>query len=203
MKQILIIVLCLISSSVLFAQGKVKKGENEGVDVMMEAYLKANKGMIDSAKPMIDFFLKYDEKDSAKAPSQSDFDELLNQMGIMDEVQNDKSGLTKEDAFQFINAYINADKNIGKEKVIQPQTNTESELQKELKKAEKLFEDSMPEIEKLMKQAEKEAEKINTNPNLIPYGDFRKKAKQMKPELTENEIKAAYDDLMKTLGNTH
>ncbi len=200
MKQVLVIMICFFTSTSLFAQVKDKKDEGEKIQ---EVYMKANKANIDTAKPLIDFFLKYDEKESSKAPDQTDFDQLLNQMGIMDEVKNDKSGLTKEDAFQFINAYINADKNIGKEKPTQPNTNTESELQKELKKAEKLLEDSMPEIEKLMKEAEKEVEKMKMNPNLISYGDFRKKAKQMKPELTESEIKAAYNDLMKTLGNTH
>lgn len=200
MKQVLVMMICLFTSSALFAQTEEKKDEG---DKIQEAYLKANKANIDAAKPLIDFFLKYDEKDSSKAPNQNDFDQLLNQMGVMDEVKNDKSGLTKEDAFQFINAYINADKNIGKEKSTQPKTNTESELQKELKKAEKLFEDSMPEIEKLMKEAEKEAEKIQMNPNLIPYGDFRKKAKQMKPELSESEIRAAYDEMMKNFGYTN
>ena len=188
--------ICLYTSTSLFAQVKDKKDEG---DKIQEVYMKANKANIDTAKPLIDFFLKYDEKESSKAPDQTDFDQLLNQMGVMDEVKNDKSGLTKEDAFQF----INADNNIGAKESTQKNLNTESELQKELKKAEKLLEDSMPEIEKLMKEAEKEAEKIKTNPNLIPYGDFRKKAKQMKPELTESEIRAAYDDLMKTLGNTH
>ena len=200
MKQAFIIMICLMAYSSLFAQTEEKKDEG---DKIQEVYMKANKENIDAAKPLIDFLLKYDEKDSTKAPDQNDFDQLLNQMGVMDELKNDKSGLTKEDAFQFINAYINADKNIGKQEATKPSSDTESELQKELKKAEKLFEDSMPEIEKLMKEAEKEAEKIKTNPNLIPYGDFRKKAKQMKPELSESEIKAAYDDLMKTLGNTH
>ncbi len=200
MKQVLTIIICLVISSSLFSQVKDKKDIG---DKMMEAYKKANKANIDTAKPLIDFFLKYDEKESSKAPDQTDFDQLLNQMGIMDELKNDNSGLTKEDAFQFINAYINADKNIGAKKPSQTNINTESGLQKELKKVEKQFEDLMPEMEKLMKEAEKEVEKMKMNTNLISYEDFRKKAKQKKPELSESEIKATYDDLMKTLGNTH
>ncbi len=200
MRQILIIVICLVTGSSLFSQVKDKKDIG---DKMMEAYRKANKANIDTAKPLIDFFQKYDEKESSKAPDQTDFDQMLKQMGIMDEIKNDNSGLTKEDAFQFINAYINADKNSGAKKPSQTNINTENGLQQELKKLEKQFEDLMPEMEKLMKEAENDVEKIKMNTNLIPYGDFRKKAKQKKPELSENEIRAAYDDLMKTLGNTH
>lgn len=66
-----------------------------------------NKEAIEVSAPMINLFLKYQGGD--KKVNQGDFDQMLNQMGIMDDVQNDKSGLTKEDAFNFINAYINAD----------------------------------------------------------------------------------------------
>ncbi|PKQ65804.1 hypothetical protein BZG02_02015 [Labilibaculum filiforme] len=195
MKQVVVIIICLFTSSVLFAQTKEKT--NEG-DKIQEAYIKANKKSIDTAKPMIDFFLKYDEKDSLHAPNQVDFDQMLNEMGLMDEIKNDKSGLTKEDAFQFINAYINADDNIGKEKPAQPNSNTESELQKELKKAEELLENAMPEMEKWMKEAEKEAEKMNLNPNIISYDDFRKRAKEKQPDLSESEIRDAYNEMIKS-----
>ncbi|MRT93136.1 hypothetical protein [Ancylomarina sp. 16SWW S1-10-2] len=205
MKQIQIITLMflMISSSILFAQEQ-KKVNNKTDDASIQAaYMKINKKSIDNAKPMIEFLLKYDEKDSTKAPKQADFDLLMKQMGLNEEIKNDGSGLTKEDAFQFINAYINAEDNIGKEKPTQPNINTESELQKELKKAEELFENAMPEMEKMIKEAQKEAEKIKINPDLIPYSDFKEKAKQMKPELSESEIRAAYDELMKNLGYTN
>lgn len=199
MKQVLVLLICLFVSASLFAQIKDKNAEE---DKIQEADVKANKANIGVAKPLIDFLLKYDEKDKSKAPDQIDFDQLLNEMGIMDQVENDKSGLTKENAFQFINAYIKADKAIGKEEQANKPKH-ESELDREVKKAEKQFEDLMPEIERIMKEAEKEAAKIKLNSNLIPYGDFRKRAKQMKPELSESEIKVAYDDLMKTIGDTH
>ncbi|WP_461632011.1 hypothetical protein [Labilibaculum euxinus] len=198
MKQILVIVLCFVANSTLLAQGKVEK---EGVDVMLEAYMKTNKNMIDSTKPMIDFFLKYDEKDSLKAPNQSDFDQMLNQMGIMDEVKNDQSGLTKEDAFQFINAYINADKSIGKEGEKPDKPVQESQLDQELKKAEKQFDEAKPELEGMLKEAEKEFEKLQNQSNFMSYEDFRKRAKQRKPDLSESEIRDAYNEVMKVLGN--
>ena len=198
MKQILVIVLCFVANSALLAQGKVEK---EGVDVMLETYMKANKNMIDSTRPMIDFFLKYDEKDSLKAPNQSDFDQMLNQMGIMDEVKNDQSGLTKEDAFQFINAYINADKSIGKEGEKPDKPVQESQLDQELKKAEKQFDEAKPELEGMLKEAEKEFEKLQNQSNFMSYEDFRKRAKQRKPDLSESEIRDAYNEVMKVLGN--
>ncbi|MUP36447.1 hypothetical protein [Labilibaculum euxinus] len=198
MNQILVIVLCFVANSALLAQGKVEK---EGVDVMLETYMKANKNMIDSTKPMIDFFLKYDEKDSLKAPNQSDFDQMLNQMGIMDEVKNDQSGLTKEDVFQFINAYINADKSIGKEGEKPDKPVQESQLDQELKKAEKQFDEAKPELEGMLKEAEKEFEKLQNQSNFMSYEDFRKRAKQRKPDLSESEIRDAYNEVMKVLGN--
>lgn len=200
MKQVLVIMICLFISSVLFAQTKEKKDEG---DKIQEAYVKANKKSIDTAKPMIDFFLKYDEKDSFKAPNQSDFDQMLNEMNVMDEVKNDRSGLTKEDAFQFINAYINADKNIGKKKPAQPNINSEGELQKELKKAEKQFDEAKPELERILKEAEKEFEKLQKQSNFMSYEDFRKRAKAKKPDAGESEIREAYNELMKVLGNPY
>jgi hypothetical protein len=203
MKQILVIVLCFTTSFASFAQEKAKKSEKEGVDVMLDTYMKANKKMIDSTKPMIDFFLKYDEKDSLKAPNQSDFDQMLNQMGVMDEVKNDQSGLTKEDAFQFINAYINADNAIGKEGEKPKKPVLESQLDKELKKAEKQFDEAKPELERMWKEAEKEFEKLQKQSNFMSYEDFRKRAKAKKPDARESEIKEAYNDLMKVLGNPY
>jgi hypothetical protein len=185
--------------SVLFAQTEEKKDEG---DKIQEAYLKANKKSIDTAKPMIDFFLKYDEKDSLKAPNQVDFDQMLNEMGIMDEVNNDKSGLTKEDAFQFINAYINADNAIGQED--EPnKPEQESQLDKELKKAEKQFEEVKPEVETMLKDAEKEFEKVQTQSSFMSYEDFRKRVKAHKPEASESEIQAAYNEMMKEFGNPY
>lgn len=203
MKQIQIItfVFLMISSSILFAQEQ-KKVSKKNTDASIEAaYMKINKKSIDNANPMIEFLLKYDNKDSTETPKQADFDLLMKQMGLSEEIKNDGSSFTNEYLFQFIDTYINADMNIEEEKSTLP--NTESELQKELKKAEKLFENAKPEMEKLIKEAQKEAEKIKINPDLISYSDFKEKAKQMKPELSESEIRAAYDELMKNLGYTN
>jgi len=183
----------MIISNVLFAQEQ-KKVNKQKTDTSIEAaYIKANKKTIDAAKPMIDFFLKYDKKDSTKAPSQADLDLLIKQMGLSEQVKNDGSRLTKEDAFQLIDAYIKADKNSPKTKDKTKNTSDSELFNKEIKKAEAQFEELKPEIESVMKEAQKKAEQMKHQMPGISYQDFRKKAKTKKPELSEAEIKKAYE----------
>ncbi len=194
--QITTLILSLIFPFILFAQEQKKASEKSADTLIEAAYMKINKKSIGKAKPMIEFFLKYDKKDNAKTPKQADFDLLIKQMGLSEEVKNDGSGLTKEDAFQLIDAYIKADKNKSKTK-IKPDSDL---INKEIKQAEAQFEELKPEIEKFMKEAQKEAEKIKYKDPGISYQDFRKKAKTKKPELNELEIKKAYEELMKAMG---
>ena len=203
MKQILTVVFFFLSISFINAQENAEINKKEKFDAMMETYMKTNKKSIDTAKPLIDFFLKYEAKDSSNAPNQYDFDLLLKEMGVLEEIENDKSGLTKEDAFQFINAYIKADKAIGNDTLPHSNSSEESMLNKEIKKAEEQFQDAMPEIEKMMKAAEQEAKKMNLQPDVISYDEFKKRAKLKKSNASEKEIKEAYSDLMKTLGRTN
>ena len=198
--QMITLVCLMIISNVLFAQEQ-KKASKQKAEVSIEAaYMKANKKTIDAAKPMIDFFLKYDEKDKTKAPNQADFDLLIKQMGLSEEVKNDGSGLTKEDAFQLIDAYIKADKNTSNANYKTKNTSDSELFNKEIKKAEAQFEELKPEIESVMKEAQKEAEQMKHQVPGISYQDFRKKAKTKKPELSEAEIKKAYEELMKVMG---
>ena len=204
MKQIKIITLgCLIIiSNLLFAQDKKKKVTKQNGDTSIEAaYIKANKKTIDAAAPMIEFFLKYDEKNSTKAPNQADFDLLIKQMGLSEEVKNDGSGLTKEDAFQIIDAYIKADKNSSKTNYNTKNTPDKDLLNIEIKKAEAQFEAAKPEIERILMEAQKQADQMKYNEPIISYQDFRKKAKTKKPELSEAEIKKAYEELMKAMSH--
>ena len=203
MKQVLTVVFFFLSISFIIAQESAETNKKEKFDAMMETYMKTNKKSIDTAKPLIDFFLKYEAKDSSNAPNQYDFDLLLKEMGVLEEIENDKSGLTKEDAFQFINAYIKADKAIGNDTLPHSNSSEESMLNKEIKKAEEQFQDAMPGIEKMMKAAEQEAKKMNLQPDVISYDEFKKRAKLKKSNASEKEIKEAYSDLMKTLGRTN
>lgn len=197
--QIITLLFLMIISNSLFAQEEKKVIKKNG-DVSIEAaYMKANKKAIDAATPMIEFFLKYDEKEKAKAPNQADFNLLIKQMGLTEEVKNDGSGLTKEGAFQLIDAYIKANKNTSKINYKTKTTPDNDLFNKEIKKAEAQFEELKPEIERVMKEAQKEAEKIKYKEPGISYQDFRNKAKTKKPELSESEIKKAYEELMKVL----
>ncbi|MDE5421328.1 hypothetical protein L3073_03835 [Ancylomarina sp. DW003] len=203
MKQIQIVTLLflMIISNILFAQEKKKVTKQNGDTSIEAAYMKANKKTIDAAKPMIEFFLKYDEKDNSKTPKQADFDLLIKQMGLSEEVKNDGSGLTKEDAFQLINAYIKANKKSSDADYKTKNTTNNDLLNKEIKKAEAQFEELKPEIEKFMKEAQKEAKKNKYKEPVISYQDFRQKAKTKKPELSEIEIEKAYKELMKAMGH--
>lgn len=160
----------------------------------------------ENAAPMIEFFLKYDDKDSLKTPDQVDFDKMLNEMGIMDEVQSDKRGLTKEDAFRFVDAYINADQgnkieinHEKKEEVI----NYLLELEKGKQDAENIFNQATSEeaLSEAFKNAEAEVLKFQSAGIGISYDDFRKAAKTRMPDASEEEIKEAYRDLLKQFGN--
>ncbi len=198
--QIITLLFLMLSSNMLFAQEKKKVTKSNGDKSIEAAYMKANKKTIDAATPMIEFFLKYDEKDKTKAPKQADFDLLIKQMGLSEEVKNDGSGLTKENAFQFIDAYIKADKNLSNADYKTKSIPDNDLFSKEIKKAEAQFEELKPEIERIMKEAQKEAEQLKFNQPIISYSDFRKTANTKKPELSEAEIKKAYEELMKAMG---
>jgi hypothetical protein len=198
--QIITLILLLLFPYLLFAQEKKKVTKQNGEISIEEAYMKINKKSIDKAKPMIEFFLKYDEKDNSKTPKQADFDLLIKQMGLSEELKNDNSGLTKEDAFQFIDAYIKADKNTANTNYKTKSTSDNDLFNKEIKKVEAQFEELKPEIERIMKEAQKEAEQLKFNQPIISYSDFRKAAKTRNPELDEGEIKKAYEELMKAMG---
>ena len=162
-----------------------------------------NKEVIDQAAPMINFLMKY--QDSEGSVNQNDFDKMLNQMGIMEEVQNDNSGLTKEDAFKFVNAYIKADQGERididqdkKEKVM----NYLNQLEQGKKDAEQVFNQVVTEdqVNEFVKQAQAEIAKFQSVGFGISYEEFKKEAKNKKPDATDAEIQKAYKELMKQLG---
>ena len=151
---------------------------------------------------MINLFLKYQDGD--KKVNQGDFDQMLNQMGIMDDVQNDKSGLTKEDAFKFIDAYIKADQGERididqekKDKVLEYL----NQLEQGEKDTEQIFNQVVTDdqVNEFVKQAQAEIAKLQSAGFGISYKDFRKEAKKKKPNVTDAEIQKAYKELMKQL----
>jgi len=185
-----VLILLLVSQASLFAQEKT----DEKMDQMVE-----------KAGPMIELLMKYD--DSEITPNQDDFDIMLNKMGIMDDVQNDDSGLTKEDAFEFVNAYIDADQ--GKKLDIDEQKKGEvidflKEIEKGKQDALAIFNEATTDdkLNKMMVDAEKELyESGFFRPNSIwfTYEEFKALTLKEYPKAKEGQIKATYNFLIEQL----
>ena len=200
MRHLLYIVILVIPSLLLAQENNGHKQTNESIE---EAYMKANKQSIELAMPMINFFLKYEGADSTKPPTQQDFDQMLKETGLIEELQNDNSGLTKEDAFQIIDAYIKADRNVASG--IKEENSGTNIILEEERKAKELFEQMQPEMEKVLKDAEKEAYQIQKQMQMqmqndvISYAEFKKTAKAKHPNMSDAKIKEAYDEYVKLI----
>ncbi len=161
--------------------------------------------MVKKAGPMIELLMKYD--DSAITPEQADFDIMLNNMGIMNEVENDDSGLTKEDAFKFVNAYINADQG----KKIDMDEQKEDEVIDFLEEIEKGKQDALAilneatsdiKMEQMREQASRELYNSGFfRPNSVwfTYEEFKARTLKEYPKAKEGQIKAAYNFLIEEL----
>ncbi len=157
--------------------------------------------------PMMELLMKYEN--NTKSPNQEDFDKMLNEMGIMDEIQNDKSDLTKEDAFQFINAYINADQG---EKIVIDEQN-EGEVIDFLKEIEKGKQDALTLLneattdDKMSKMMEEESNELynsgffRSNSVWFTYDEFKALTLKEYPKAKEGQIKAAYNYFIEKLEN--
>ncbi|MCD6545008.1 MAG: hypothetical protein J7K34_10930 [Flavobacteriaceae bacterium] len=207
MKYLLVVILALMLSFSMEAQEEVsyeqalKKVQKTNFK-LDDKSVEINKEAIEASAPMINLFLKYQDGD--KKVNQGDFDQMLNQMGIMDDVQNDKSGLTKEDAFKFIDAYIKADQGERididqekKDKVLEYL----NQLEQGEKDTEQIFNQVVTDdqVNEFVKQAQAEIAKLQSAGFGISYKDFRKEAKKKKPNVTDAEIQKAYKELMKQL----
>jgi len=174
--------------------------------ILDDKSVELNKEAIHASAPMINFFMKY--QDGSGKADQGDFDKMLNQMGIMEEIQNDKSGLTKEDAFKFVDAYIQADmNNQGAQFDIDQNTKNKiteflTQLENGEQNAQAVFDQVITEekVNDFVRQAQAEIEKLQTSGFGISYDDFKKEAKKKKPNASDAEIQKAYKDLMKQLG---
>ncbi len=157
--------------------------------------------------PMMELLIKYEN--NSKPPNQEDFDKMLKEMGIIDEIQNDNSDLTKEDAFQFINTYINADK--GEIIVIDEQNKGEvidylNEIEKGKQNALVLLNKATTDdkMSKMMEDASKELYKsgfFRSNSEWYTYKEFKALTLKEYPEAKEGQIKAAYNYLIEKLEN--
>jgi len=153
--------------------------------------------------PMMELLMKYEN--NTKSPNQEDFDK----MGIMDEIQNDKSDLTKEDAFQFINAYINADQ--GEKIVIDEQNEGEvmdflNEIEKGKQNALTLLNEATTDdkMSKMMEEASNELYNsgfFRSNSVWFTYDEFKALTIKEYPKAKEGQIKAAYNYFIEKLEN--
>lgn len=205
MKKIILNIIILLLVTTISAQEDInfekalQKVKETGF-ILDDKSVELNKDVIDASAPMINFFMKYQDGD--KKINQDDFDQMLNQMGIMEVIQNDKSGLTKEDAFKFVDAYIKTDQGekieINQQKKDQV-INYLNEIENGRQNAQAVFDQVITEkkVNDFVRQAQEEMEKLQTVGFGISYDDFKKEAKKKKPNATDAEIQTAYKDLMK------
>lgn len=205
MKKIILNIIILLLVTTISAQEDInfekalQKVKETGF-ILDDKSVELNKDVIDTSAPMINFFMKYQDGD--KKINQDDFDQMLNQMGIMEFILNDKSGLTKEDAFKFVDAYIKTDQ--GEKIEINQQKKDQvihylNEIENGRQNAQAVFDQVITEkkVNDFVRQAQEEMEKLQTVGFGISYDDFKKEAKKKKPNATDAEIQTAYKDLMK------
>jgi len=205
MKKIILNIIILLLVTTISAQEDInfekalQKVKDTGF-ILDDKSVELNKDVIDASAPMINFFMKYQDGD--KKINQDDFDQMLNQMGIMEVILNDKSGLTKEDAFKFVDAYIKTDQGekieINQQKKDQV-INYLNAIENGRQNTQAVFDQVITEkkVNYFVKQAQEEMEKLQTVGFGISYDDFKKEAKKKKPNATDAEIQTAYKDLMK------
>lgn len=205
MKKIILNIIILLLVTTISAQEDInfekalQKVKETGF-ILDDKSVELNKDVIDDSAPMINFFMKYQDGD--KKINQDDFDQMLNQMGIMEVILNDKSGLTKEDAFKFVDAYIKTDQGekieINQQKKDQV-INYLNEIENGRQNAQAVFDQVITEkkVNDFVRQAQEEMEKLQTVGFGISYDDFKKEVKKKKPNATDAEIQTAYKDLMK------
>ena len=200
MKKSVFAFLAILFVTSFYAQNEIS---SEDVNKAIDKSAEYQKELVKASAPMMNFLLKYENGN----PTQADFDKMLNQMGIMDEVQNDNSGLTKEDAFKIIDTYIKADQ--GKEVNIDIDQDKKEKILEYLNQLEQGKKDALQifdqlvssgELNRVANEAMKEIQKVQMAGLQISYDDFRKDVFKHNPNASEADIKKAYQKLKKQLG---
>ena len=174
MKTYIFILGLLLISTTCFSQ------EKEVADEIQKEYLENNKETIEYTKPMLDFLFKY--QDSSKTATQSDFDGLLKMQGGVSGTGNSNGGLTKEQGFQIVDAYIKASESETKSNKEEDIDEGESEIEREQEKA-------LEQVEEL----------LNSDAVIIEYADFREYMKIMDPSISEAKIKESYNKMTRNM----
>ena len=174
------------------------KNEVKG-DKIAEAGVEINKEAIEASGALIQFLMKYDKETVEGDVNQTDFDKMLKDMN-WSTAETSNSGLTKEDAFKFINAYIRSDR--GETLQIDEQKKGEvvnflNEIEKGKSDALAIFKEATTDakLKQMMINAEKELYDAGIRKNSIwyPYEEYKTRVKKEYPKATEGQIKTAYN----------
>jgi len=176
--------------------GNVKKAV-EG-DKIAEKGVEINKEAIETSGALINFLMKYDEETTEGEVNQNDFDKMLKDMNWSTS-EPSNNGLTKEDAFKFVNIYIKSDKG----ETLQIDEQKKDEVVNFLNKIETGKSDALAifkevttdvKLNQMMLNAEKElyAAGIGRNSTWLSYKEYKALVKKKYPKATEGQIKAAY-----------
>lgn len=156
-----------------------------------------NEAAIESSGALINFLMKYDKETVEGEVNQSDFDNMTKDLGLNTDASN--NGLTKEDAFKFVNIYIKSDK--GETLQIDDQKKDEvanylNEIEKVKSDALAIFNEATTDVKlnQMMVNAEKELYDAGMMREDIwyPYKEYKARVKKNYPKATEGQIKAAY-----------
>lgn len=168
-------------------------------DKIAEKGVEVNKEAIEASGALINFLMKYDKETTEGEVNQTDFDNMLKDMNWSTS-ETSNNGLTKEDAFKFMNVYIRSDKG----ETLQIDEQKKGEVVNFLNKIETGKSDALAilkeattdvKLNQMMANAEKELYDagIGRNSTWISYEEYKVLVKKEYPKATEGQIKAAYN----------
>ena len=203
MKKYLILITVLFLTLTIQSQEKEITYDNvknkvEG-NKMAEASVEANKEAIEASGALINFLMKYDKENVEGEVTQNDFNKMLEGMNWSNS-ETSNSGLTKEGAFKFVNAYIKSDK--GETIKIDEQKKGEvvnflNEIETGKSDALAILKEATTDVKlnQMMVNAEKELydSGIRKNSTWYPYEEYKARVKKEYPKATEGQIKVAYN----------
>jgi len=214
MKKYLILICILFLTLTIQSQenGNILENIEEEVkeNQLAEEAIKSNKDAFKASAALIDFYTKYDNEAISGEVNQDDFDKMLKEMNWTTS-EDTNGGLTKEDAFKFINTYIRSDQ--GETLQIDEQKKDEvvnflNDIEKGKSDAEVIFNEATTDdkLQQMMLDARNELYDagIRENSTWYTYDEYKALIKKEYPKAKEGQIKAAYnyflDQIKKGMG---
>jgi len=201
-KYLILLGICFFTLSIQSQENELTYGNVKRAvegDKIAEKGVDINKEAIEASGALIQFLMKYDKETTEGEVNQIDFDKMLKEMNwLTSETSN--NGLTKEDAFKFVNVYIKSDKG----ETLQVDEQKKDEVVNFLNKIETgksdalaIFKEATTDVKlnQMMANAEKELYDagIGRNSTWISYQEFKILTKKEYPKANEGQIKAAYN----------